>query len=372
MVYGENTTVVQYELKARRNRPRACARDPAADRLPRLSQHNPREWCAEPGAWKKIPDSAAVTPYQGLPSLYLAHNAVELQKTGDWYRNFEYDVERERGLDFTKTCSILSSCVSICSRAARPLIIASTEPRDVGRGRAVSSGRDRAPPECDQGSPLNDDLPRPLPPAADQYIVARGDQKTVIAGYHWFSDWGRDTMIALPGLTLPTGQHDVRPQHPAHLRQACDQGMLPNRFPDAGETPEYNTVDATLWFFEAARAYLAYTGDDEFVRTELYPVFDRHHRLARARHALRNQSRSQRTAGIGRARRSTYLDGRQSRRLGGHSAPRQAGRDPGALVQRALHHGGTRRANSATKPSQKRYRNMAAMANWAFQSPVLE
>ena len=58
-----------------------------------------------------------------------------------------------------------------------------------------------------------------------------------------------------------------------HSREHVDQGMLPNRFPDAGETPEYNTVDATLWFFEAARAYLAYTGDLEFVRDELYPVF---------------------------------------------------------------------------------------------------
>ena len=103
--------------------------------------------------------------------------------------------------------------------------------------------------------------------------MSRGDQKTVIAGYHWFSDWGRDTMIALPGLTLPTGKHDVARSILRTFAQHVDQGMLPNRFPDAGETPEYNTVDATLWFFEAARAYLAYTGDLEFVRNELYPVF---------------------------------------------------------------------------------------------------
>jgi predicted glycogen debranching enzyme len=95
----------------------------------------------------------------------------------------------------------------------------------------------------------------------------------VIAGYHWFSDWGRDTMIALPGLTLPTGKHEVARSILRTFAQHVNQGMLPNRFPDAGETPEYNTVDATLWFFEAARAYLAYTGDLEFVRNELYPVF---------------------------------------------------------------------------------------------------
>ena len=71
-------------------------------------------------------------------------------------------------------------------------------------------------------------------------------------------------MIALPGLTLPTGKHEVARSILRTFAQHVDQGMLPNRFPDAGETPEYNTVDATLWFFEAARAYLAYTGDLEF------------------------------------------------------------------------------------------------------------
>jgi glycogen debranching enzyme len=95
--------------------------------------------------------------------------------------------------------------------------------------------------------------------------------RTVIAGYPWFSDWGRDTMIALPGLTLATGR-------PADARgilrtfaRFVDQGMLPNRFPDAGETPEYNTADATLWYFEAVRAYHAATGDLETLR-ELFPV----------------------------------------------------------------------------------------------------
>jgi predicted glycogen debranching enzyme len=80
-------------------------------------------------------------------------------------------------------------------------------------------------------------------------------------------------MIALPGLTLPTGKPEVARSILRTFAQHVDHGMLPNRFPDAGETPEYNTVDATLWFFEAARAYLAYTGDLEFVRSELYPVF---------------------------------------------------------------------------------------------------
>src|SRR6201982_1859008 len=80
-------------------------------------------------------------------------------------------------------------------------------------------------------------------------------------------------MIALPGLTLPAGKYEVARRVFGTFAKHVDQGMLPNRFPDAGETPEYNTVDAALWFFEASRAYLAYTRDREFARDELYPTF---------------------------------------------------------------------------------------------------
>jgi predicted glycogen debranching enzyme len=106
--------------------------------------------------------------------------------------------------------------------------------------------------------------------AADQFIVGRGEGHTVIAGYPWFSDWGRDTMIALNGLTLATGRHEIAREILLEFSKHISQGMLPNRFPDAGSEAEYNTVDATLWYFEAVRAYLAKTGDLEFVRENLY------------------------------------------------------------------------------------------------------
>jgi predicted glycogen debranching enzyme len=106
--------------------------------------------------------------------------------------------------------------------------------------------------------------------AADQFIVSRGEGKTVIAGYPWFSDWGRDTMIALNGLTLATNRAGIARQILLEFSRHISEGMLPNRFPDAGETPEYNTVDATLWYFEAVRAYVEKTGDDKFVRENLY------------------------------------------------------------------------------------------------------
>jgi predicted glycogen debranching enzyme len=114
--------------------------------------------------------------------------------------------------------------------------------------------------------------------AADQFVVARPTReepggKSVIAGYPWFGDWGRDTMIALPGLTVATGRPDVARPILTTFARYVDRGMLPNRFPDAGEAPEYNTVDATLWYVEAIRAYLAATDDDALLK-DLFPVLE--------------------------------------------------------------------------------------------------
>ena len=111
--------------------------------------------------------------------------------------------------------------------------------------------------------------------AADQFIVARqtatSEGRTVIAGYPWFSDWGRDTMIALPGLTLATGREPVAAEILRTFAGAVSQGMLPNRFPDGGGAPEYNTVDATLWYVIAVHQYVEATGDLVLLRA-VYPV----------------------------------------------------------------------------------------------------
>lgn len=216
---------------------------------------------------------AAVCPYQGLPALYLAHNAYQLQKTGYWYRNFNYDVERERGLDFTEDL-FNPFVLRFDLRSHRHVsVIASTEKRDVTRTAEYRQAEINRRRKVVTPLPVEDSFVRTLAAAAEQYIVSRGDQKTVMAGYHWFGDWGRDTMIALLWLTLPTGKHEVARSILRAFAKHVDRGLLPNRFSDAGETPEYNAVDATLWFFEVARAYLNYSGDLEFVRNELYPAF---------------------------------------------------------------------------------------------------
>src|SRR5437899_10668191 len=91
----------------------------------------------------------------------------------------------------------------------------------------------------------------------------------MIAGYHWFCDWGRDTMIALPGLTLTTGRPEVARKILSTFTRFVERGMLPNVFPDTGETSEYNTIDSTLWYFEAMRQYWAATRDAEFLDRSL-------------------------------------------------------------------------------------------------------
>lgn len=213
-----------------------------------------------------------IKPYGDLPALHFVHDAAAIEENGFWYRNFQYAVEQERGLDFAE--DLFSPCAFTfdLNASERVSIIASTERRDVSKADAYRKA------ELERRELLNRNPARSeanrlvtaLTAAADQFIVARERCKTVIAGYHWFADWGRDTMIALPGLTLATGHPEIAKSIVSEFANHVDQGMLPNRFPDAGETPEYNTVDATLWFFEAVRSLLQYTNDYEFVRGNLY------------------------------------------------------------------------------------------------------
>ena len=275
MVQGENSTIVQYQL-GNKSGSKLLSQKIELELRPLIAFRDYHSTTHENGALnstvESAPGLASTTPYPGLPSLHLAHNAGQLGSGSNWYRNFEYDAERERGLDFVE--DLFNPCVlrfDLCPESAAA-VIASTERRDAAKVDEYLQAEISRRPSNVMRVPVEDDFVKVLTAAADQFIVARGEQKTVIAGYHWFSDWGRDTMIALPGLTLPLKRYDLAQSILRAFSQYVDRGMLPNHFPDAGEMPEYNTVDATLWFFEAIRAYLAYSGDLEFVRNDLYSV----------------------------------------------------------------------------------------------------
>ena len=96
--------------------------------------------------------------------------------------------------------------------------------------------------------------------------------KTVIAGYHWFTDWGRDTMISLPGLCMETGRFEDARKIIDVFAKSVSDGMLPNRFVSVNESPEYNNVDGTLWYFNAVFSYLQKTNDRKFILNEILPV----------------------------------------------------------------------------------------------------
>lgn len=210
--------------------------------------------------------------YDNTPGIYIKVPGANFQHQPYWFYNFNYSVEQARGLDFVEdlfsyghfsvdlkegdTLGIIISTNNIDNQKAEQLV-----QQEATRRKGLLS--DAAGPQLQQILTL----------AADQFIVARGDNlKTVIAGYHWFTDWGRDTMISLPGLCLSTGRYDDAKKIIAAFAKSVSMGMLPNRYQDGGNPPEYNNVDGTLWYFIAIYKYLKTTSDTAFILNDILPV----------------------------------------------------------------------------------------------------
>jgi len=220
---------------------------------------------------------------EAIPMLLMSDRA-EFIPNHDWYYGFDLAAERERGLS-DRDDHLHAATLQVNLTVGETLtVVASTDHKLSLNGenalkirrsydqKLMGLWKSNRAVEVRE----NPEFPSRLVLAADQFIVNRSSAedpqgKTIIAGYPWFSDWGRDTMISLPGLTLETGRPEVARSILRTFARYVDQGMIPNRFPDAGEIPEYNTVDATLWYFESLRAYYAVTEDDDLIH-ELFPV----------------------------------------------------------------------------------------------------
>jgi predicted glycogen debranching enzyme len=204
-------------------------------------------------------------PYAGVPPITARSNG-EYVHGPDWYRNFEYDEERRRGLECIEDLASpglfrfdLSSGEAFLllgaesSDAAEDAPAAATSAEDV----AVLARRLR------ERERERRRFASPWHRAADTYLVRRGRGKTIVAGYPWFTDWGRDTFIALRGLCLAGDRREDARAILVEWADAVSEGMLPNRFPDRDESPEFNSVDASLWYVVAVRELLAAvtTGD---------------------------------------------------------------------------------------------------------------
>jgi predicted glycogen debranching enzyme len=281
MEQGANTTYVRYCVLRARGR---LALD-----LKLLVNYRDYHGATRADRWHMnvvpIEHGLRVVAFENATPLLLLTDGAEAQPAHTWYRDFDLAAERDRGLDaledhlhagtFSVSLAPGETVTLVLSTESSPSLDterawarrAQHEARLVTTWKQASGAVRKAP-----------DWVEHLVLASDQFVVRRPtpsdpDGVTVIAGYHWFGDWGRDTMIALPGLALATGRAEVARRILSTFARFVDRGMLPNRFPDAGEAPEYNTVDATLWYFEAIRAYHAVTEDDELLK-ELFPVLE--------------------------------------------------------------------------------------------------
>lgn len=225
-----------------------------------------------------------VVRHPGWFALHLQAAGGELTPDRTWIERFDLPVERERGLESTDDHLRVGHASFTLAGGGWVGLAAGLEPlqaldleaalerareRDRGllaRARsAVLAGSLATGRGEDPGGPGHPWVEQ-LVLAADSFLFARPlpevpDGESVIAGYPWFGDWGRDTMIALPGLTLATGRVESARRILETFARFVDGGMLPNVFPGSGATPEYNTVDAALWYVEAWRAYVEATGD---------------------------------------------------------------------------------------------------------------
>ena len=276
---GANTTYVRWQVRR--------ASGPVTLTIKVLVDHRDHHATTRAGDWRmdvaRVENGVRVTAFDGARPLFLLARGTAAEPAHAWYRDFDLPRERERGLDHVEDHLHAATFRARLAPGNDVTLVLSAEPAPASDGAAA--WRARAGHEADtlarwrRARPGFGEAPRwieRLVLAADQFVVRRAvpddrDGVTVIAGYHWFGDWGRDTMIALPGLALETGRPDIARKVITTFARFVERGMLPNRFPDAGGAPEYNTADATLWYVEAIRAYHAATGDDALL-TALYPT----------------------------------------------------------------------------------------------------
>jgi predicted glycogen debranching enzyme len=211
-------------------------------------------------------------PYPGVPSIEFRTNG-EYRQAPEWYRNFLYAAEHERGLDDTEDLGSpgvfvweLTRPGSTAACILRAVNDGAREEEETTPATALADVWRRA--ERERRTALPDALDR----AAEAYLVRRGAGRTIVAGYPWFTDWGRDTFIAVRGLCLAAGRLREARDILLEWSNAVSEGMLPNRFPDRGEAPEFNSVDASLWYVIAVHELLELAGADP----ELISTADQH------------------------------------------------------------------------------------------------
>ena len=284
----ENTTYIRYTFKGGSQSLKLS--------LNALVNYRDHHGDTHAGNWQMQIDSVdrgiKVQPDRDTVAFYLfavsnSSNVVNWTSSHVWYRNFILAIEQYRGLTCCEDHLLAGSCSVTLNPGESITIVASTKEKpnlniESAWQQHYTYEQELLSQAKSTLSKNTESKSRPewieqLTLAANQFIVDRStaadEGKTIIAGYPWFTDWGRDTMISLPGLTLTIGRADVARSILRTFAKYIDRGMLPNVFPDGGETPEYNTVDATLWYFEAIYSYYLQTKDKDLI-DELFPVLN--------------------------------------------------------------------------------------------------
>lgn len=255
MIHGENTTVVSYNISGENIRLRIA---------PLITCRNFHAVSGrQPFRQELIEGGIHLSSYCDL---FLISDLAQYMKHEDWYYSFEYENERQRGLPWMEDLFCPGFFEVFVDGHLDFGIFASTEQRDISDVNSLLSKESKRLNLLEKKSGLEGPTLR-LIPAADSFIVKRGRGKSIIAGYHWFNDWGRDAMISLPGLLLVTGRFDEARKVLKTFGGALKGGVLPN---DLG-AESYNTVDASLWFINSLYKYWRYTGDGNLVR-DLWPA----------------------------------------------------------------------------------------------------
>ena len=265
MQQGENTTFVEYTL--------VRSSGPVQLEGKTLVAYRDFHSTTHANGWQMqiapVEKGLRVVAFEGATPFFLRSPSAAFEPRHEWYRDFLLPVERQRGLDDHEDRLLAGVFRASLIPGEKLLLVFSTEHQaslDGEDARTRQSNHEWKLYQTWQEKHLQaattapDDEPGwlwQLVLAADQFIVKRPlpddpSGLSVIAGYPWFGDWGRDTMIALPGLTLPLGRPRIARKILESFSRYVDRGMLPNNFPDRSGTPQYNTIDAALWYFEAA------------------------------------------------------------------------------------------------------------------------
>ena len=283
MKQGENTTYVQFTLL------RGAAIDLDVKVLVNYRDfHNTTQNPNWESRIEPAENGLSVLAFEGAVRFYLKCASGTWTPRDEWYCNYFLPAEMERGLNDEENRLYAAQFHGTLRHSESITLVFSTEQDsavDSEAARATQSNHEMKLFEnwqtqrartCGESAEEEPSWFWQLVLAADQFVVKRqlqddAEGRSIVAGYHWFNDWGRDTMIALPGLTIAMGRAEIARKILLSMTRYVDAGMLPNNFPEAGGAPGYNTVDATLWLFEAIRQYFDATQDLETVE-QLFPI----------------------------------------------------------------------------------------------------